>query len=480
MVVIMAAVILQAHVIQKMLNTADASTALSKKVAGHLQRYDTDAVDAELAAYHKSGDADGDLHDAFDAIVTNLNAYRPHIPNWMLRAASDEDEDEVDFGQPLMSARSDSPGGGLTASLSLRSVLESTPDPADRLQPSQSGAPLSRSCSPRHGLSGQSLSGSFLGSGSGMRSPMALASGSNSFLSPDTFVGKISYALVDVCVERKRDGWQMNRFVDRVHALAAATHGSLHGFVGDTVQISWNATHRAVMTETKAARFLCGLQADAGGDGLVVAGAAHTGDARCIMAGGAKAQAFTASMPWREALFASHRFATQHRAFVVDEVTEAACAMTFETRGVEVIQLPAPAQMNRKQRDTTECSTLATIFELVSEKMQDDDEWMYALAKGTDGNPNRAVTEALRCCEVGAFANAIAKLDGVAETAAEVAAAPLVQHLRRRAEQMVLARTPAGFYCNVYAAAAPVADVATVDIACNPIPLAASADTSGR
>jgi hypothetical protein len=473
MVVIMAAVILQAHVIQKMLNTADASTALSKKVAGHLQRYDTDAVDAELAAYHKSGDADGDLHDAFDAIVTNLNAYRPHIPTWMLRAASDEDEDEADFGQSQMTGRTEdsvqNSSRDRAGSVQLSQVGR---DRAGSAQLSQPGAPLSRSCSPRH-----SLSGSF-------RGPRALGSGSYSFSSPDTFVAKISYALVDVCVARKRDGMQMNCFVDRVHALAAATHGSLHGFVGDTVQISWNATHRAVMTETKAARFLCGLQTDAGGDGVVVAGAAHTGEARCVMAGGAKARAFTASMPWREALFASHRFATQHRAFVVDEVTEAAGAMTFETRGVEVIAVPAPAQIN--ERDTSECPTLTTVYQLVAEKVHDDDEWMYALAKGTEGNPNRAVTEALRCCEAGAFVDAIAKLDGLPDSASAVAAAPLVQHLRRRAEQMLLARTVAGFHYNVYAAAPPVAEsvvdaamATSVDIA-DPVSLAGSNDMSGR
>jgi hypothetical protein len=64
---------------------------LSQRVAQHLRRYDTDAVEAELVEYREECEQpDAQLLENYGALVENLNQYRPHLPNWMVGHADEE------------------------------------------------------------------------------------------------------------------------------------------------------------------------------------------------------------------------------------------------------------------------------------------------------------------------------------------------------------------------------------------------------
>ena len=90
---------------------ADAAIAMNLAVAEKLRRYDTDGVAAILAANH--GKVDEKLLIAFGAIQSNLEEYRPHIPDYIIAATttdssssenpSDGDEGEADESTTIQS-----------------------------------------------------------------------------------------------------------------------------------------------------------------------------------------------------------------------------------------------------------------------------------------------------------------------------------------------------------------------------------------
>jgi hypothetical protein len=206
----------------------------------------------------------------------------------------------------------------------------------------------------------------------------------------------------------------VSRFADAVHSLAAATHCAVHSFVGDAVQLSWNAAAKAVQPEVKAARFLARLRDEmAGDDTVTVAGAAMHGKATTQFAGTGAVQALAVSLGWRAALRALTAFAARHSAFVVAEPTAVAAQHAVTCRPVEALAVDG---------------AVVVAHEVLAERDDDDDEWMYVLAKqGTD-----VVTEAFRLCLDGGYGAAVSKLAALDDGVDEVA--PVVGNLRRRAE----------------------------------------------
>jgi hypothetical protein len=64
---------------------------VSQRVAQHLWRYDTDAVEAELVEHREEcAQPDAQLLENYGAPVENLNHYRPHLPDWMVGHADEE------------------------------------------------------------------------------------------------------------------------------------------------------------------------------------------------------------------------------------------------------------------------------------------------------------------------------------------------------------------------------------------------------
>jgi hypothetical protein len=396
------ACLLQSRQNDAMLNAARAALDLSKKVAGHLQNYDTDAVDEELAAYRAAvALPDPQLIQNYEAIVSNLNKYRPHLPNWMVNQSESSKHDA-----------SRSATGSHRSTRSTRSTALSSHSRTSQSEHSLLGAPLAHHGGGAHGG---------LLHGGGHHRPQSVTLALLEFSLPA--------ATPTAAAFKDR---ATTAFVDRVHEWAAATSGSLHSFVGDVLQVSWNATHSVAQPEAKAARFLAKVAAanrDALHDGVVAVGAAHSGKAACSFSGTGRVQALTVSMKWREAHRALLAFGVRHGAVVVDAATAHAAAYTVNFRGVDVLAASAAGD-----------AAPVEVHEVAGERVTaDDDEWMYVLDKAS-GSANEKVTEALRMAVAGRPADAIALLDAMGGGGGDddVAAAPLVQRLRRRSDVQLL------------------------------------------
>jgi hypothetical protein len=386
-VVPLGSVILQSMRNGQMLNAANDAADLSRRVANHLQNYNTDAVELELAEYRETAaKPDPELIKSYEALVNNLNRYRPHLPNWMVN------DETTDGATDASDCRSEEPS-------SARSAAEKR---SSHLNDSMSDAP---SLGGRHGHH------------MGTTPPLKQLTGG--FACPQT----ITYAEVDF-VSRNGEGLQqrsqsVTNFVDRVHEWAAVTSASLHSFVGDTLHVSWNATHKVVQPEAKAARFMARVVAANGeGTGVAATGAASTGKAACQFSGSGRVQALTISMPWQRAQRQAVTFAAHHNTVVMDAVTAKNAAFSVESRGVDIVAVPGdPAAVE--------------VHEVVGERKVEPGEWMYVLEKES---PNDVVTAALRLAVDGRCGEAIESLESVDS---EAVLPPMVARLRDRLHEAV-------------------------------------------
>jgi hypothetical protein len=375
------ACVLQTRQFRMLLAAAEMGNALSRDAAELLRNYDTDGVSLLLHEYSQSSDADPQLIESYTALVSNLNLYRPHLPNWMVRHHDDHSD----------SSRGDCGDG--------------TPKSTRSLQSSK-GKPSSTASDATHEI----VTGS--------------VDAYNVTAEPKSVT--VAFSIVDFKVAGELGmtarGAAMSAFSDNVHRLAAATHCAVHGFVGDTVQLSWNATLRAVQPEVKAVRFLCGLKAAlAGNTDVSVAAAAMHGKATTQFAGTGAVQAVAISLPWRSALRTLVVFAAKHRTFVVHHKTASAASHACALRGVEAV-------LSSTSHDPTALETIL-IHEVLGERHADDDgEWMYVLNK--DGADK--VSAALNACLAGEYGEAVSSLENVEEST------NTVRNLKSRAEAALL------------------------------------------
>ena len=72
---------------------ATAANEMSIEVSQKLALYDTDGARAVLAAYASRDQVDGALMTSFGTIVTNLERYRRHLPNYVLDLEEEEEEE---------------------------------------------------------------------------------------------------------------------------------------------------------------------------------------------------------------------------------------------------------------------------------------------------------------------------------------------------------------------------------------------------
>jgi hypothetical protein len=378
---------LQAKHHRRMLDSAEAANALSREVAELLRNYDTAGVQRALADYGDLPHADPALIESYEALVENLNQYRPHLPNWMVNQC---DEDSA-------SHRSESSAVSGSASV-----------PAARKGGQRSKNPSS--------------DGRVSNSSKTSRSSVTVADDRkrvdhlNAGVLPKAV--PVAFAVVDFAIADGQSadsrGATMSRFADKMHSIATATHCAIHSFVGDTAQLSWNATVRVAQPEVKAVRFLCRLKdAMAAVEHVTVAGAAMHGKATTQFAGTSTVQALAISLPWRAQLRALAALAARHGAMVCCDATAKAASHACLTRPVDVVAVAGAA---------------LTVHEVLKERDDDNDEWMYVLAK-TGGD---AVTSALLACTEGNYGDAVAALEDVTDDTA------LVHHLRNRAEAALL------------------------------------------
>jgi hypothetical protein len=388
MVTVVVGCVLQARHFLRVLATAEAANELSRTAAALLREYDTDAVGALLEEYREAPDHDADILESYEALVANLNRYRPHLPNWMVRQEGDEDSTRTSVQDESASVRSRRSGARSSAAYRVGAAA------------------------------------SAVGSGAGS------AAGTSSSLSTNAPLGDaarvvstVAFALVDFRVGDdfpSQHGNAVSRFIDTLHRVAATTHGAIHTFVGDTVQLSWNAAMKCAQPEVKAARFLARLKVavEESRDQMTVSAAAMSGKASHQFGGTGRVSALAVSMPWRAELLACFELAKRHRAFVTTSSLAATVNHAVLTRGVEQLSVT----------DAAGAAHTMVVHEMLTERDDDNDEWMYVLEKGEGGGK----VDALHECIEGRYANAIAALDDNAADSPPPSA--LVSHLRERAE----------------------------------------------
>jgi hypothetical protein len=389
--------VMQMKQYNKMLAAAHNAADLSRCAAELLRHYDTDGVSRVLEEYRALPDPDPALMASYEALVVNLNQYRPHLPNWMIRTDDDDDEEDAD-SKVTMTARS------------TRSMVSQSQSQQSSSQQSASASQSAR------GLSHAS------------RELAASREAVAGLVTP--VVGTIALALVEFTA---RDasitarGAAVSRFVDHMHHIAGATQCALHSFIGDTVQLSWNAAMRATQPEVKAVRFLCRLATAMAEDpSVVVSGAAMCGKATTQFAGTGKVQALSIAVPWRGALQALLCVARQNTAFAVGGAMAAHASAFCETRAVDILRFDPSQDVGNNAAGEV------VVHEVVKERDDDNDEWMYVLDKKKD-----PVTEALQLCVDQRYGDAIAALDAC--LADGRAAGAMVVRLRERAEHAQLA-----------------------------------------
>jgi hypothetical protein len=382
--------VMQTRHARRMLAAANAANQLSRDAAELLRNYDTDGLSKLLEEYRAADDADPALIESYTALVDNLNQYRPHLPNWMIRSAGDSD------------AGSPNGSDGARSVLTTRSTRSSvSQNPSARAQAASEPPPVPNDDP----------------------SPLVLTPATAPATTTVAFA-TVEFAALGASAATR--GAAVSRFVDHAHHIANVTHGALHSFVGDTVQLSWNAAVRVAQPEVKAVRFLCRLAgAMAGSADIAVSGAAMCGKASMQFAGTGRVQALTVALPWRGALSALHALAAQHGAFVVAGATAEHAHAFCETRAVDVFRF------DPRQHVGNNAAGEVVVHEVVKERDDEDDEWMYVLdRKGKD-----PVTAALELCVARKYGDAIAALDALPM---ETLAAPLLLRLRDRAEQALL------------------------------------------
>jgi hypothetical protein len=413
-----AACVLQMRHQQALLAAAGAANELSRNVAVLLRSYNTDGVSEALEEYAALPHADPELVESYRALVDNLERYRPHLPNWMVGDGSDG-------------------GGNSAASMNSASTRRGDDSPTNSTVAER--------------LRRESHAG-----GSSNATPVSLVGA--------PYTGILAFAVVDFAAAAGRSFdarcKAVDGFVDLVHAVASSTNSALHSFVGDTVQLSWNAAMRAAQPEVKAVRFMCRIRAALAKpehEHVVASGAAMSGKASAMFAGTGRVSALAVSLPWHGALLACAAFAKRHGAFVSssglsDSVPEAA-AHVCRMQPVEQLRVAVGAEEHT-----------VTVHEILDEHDDDNDEWMYVMSKQGADARGHSVHRAFNHCVAGEYAEAIALLatPGDSPTASTIAnddtaaaAAKLSRlgaHLLERAEAALLQRPDrfAGSSCSCH------------------------------
>jgi hypothetical protein len=385
--------------LQALLAGAKAANALSRDVADQLSVYATDGVSAALEEYAALPGADPELVDSYEALVANLNRYRPHLPNWMVRQPGD---------RVLLSPSS--------SRSSERSPLAS--DMARSSNPLDAPDPAPAPASPRAVDSGDDV-----------------AVPPNEAVADDEFevlglacsapvTRSAAFAIVEFRVGAHLSPAEHSAvasdFVDWIHFLAATTRGALHCFVGDTVQLSWNAAAPCPMPAVKAAGFLAELKTATAQDRapgeLSLAAALACGPATSQFSGSGQHSAFLLSLPWRAKLDACLALARRHRAFVCTGAVANAARHAVVTRPAELLAVLQNGE-----------EAAVAVHEVLGKPKLDVvvDEWMYGGgASGDEG------TDVLALCSDGFYTDALVALGPPA-----AGAPPLVADLRARIEE---------------------------------------------
>jgi len=456
--IVISALLMQMREHVRQIAAAKEAAEMSRKVAGELQRYDTDAVQATLESYSRNGLADTHLIETFMAIVDNLELFRPHLPNWMLNALNGGGEEELDYAGADTASQSVY-SQSVQSMRSMRLERSKNGSVVGHLRPQDlasdgTGSEFSVRFAGNNDANDYLVKGAKDGNrqqdprrnGSFMKkqadNPSAITA-----VGPKPHSGKVTYALMEVVTADdlglKRFESIGSRFVDRVHQAAAETHAAVHTFVGDTVHVSWNTAGRIALPEVKACRFVANLMKDSGDSAVSVQGCVMTGEARSYLAG-TKQQALTVSFKWRDALHAAVFHSRKQHAVYLCPETHRAAKNDMVTRGVDAIRVRAPragsqtffgdlgdlgaddaspannngllspgGKSGGNGRSYSGKSQVLKLFQLFKERDEVEltaDEWMYV--KDADQDQSAKPDATLARCLRGEYAAALGEVTG--------------------------------------------------------------------
>ena len=346
-IIVAVAVYLQTRTHTRQVTSQHSAIEMSRTVVQLCRQYDTDGVTVALDKFQSSG-VDPELLREFRALRDNLDLYKPFLPNYVFHQ-EDKAEDKLEG--------SGSGSHGHTPSSLERSFDRShrrsvsggvtgveTPEVLDLDDGSLSEGSISKdSDSDLGGPSSMSFLHRFAGSSTAqnvLRTRLATTM--------QAFTKKISLSLVDCRMlfgsERLAKGPEavevdLTRFVDSIYQAAQQTKGAVHSFVGDTVQVTWNAVSRVAQPEVSAAKFLCRVINAAGGSGCCIGGVAFSGAAQCInVSSCTKTKAQLVHAPWMGGVYGGLSLARRYQTAIIDGNTQLQTHFDVHTRGVDQLK----------------------------------------------------------------------------------------------------------------------------------------------
>eukprot|EP00760_Papus_ankaliazontas_P012678 PhM_4_TR15490/c2_g1_i1/m.5009 len=264
---------------RRLLCRSETTVLLAQRVSELLLTYDTDAA---MRVLDDDDDAtkDDEVRDLMAStlrqIVSNMQTYRPFLPNYVLRVGDDDDDDDDLADTATSLANMDIP----------TSDTEDSPQYSNFTMPKEAAVVPSL---PPHHLSLQTCSVSSSTSESIERTLSTSLSMSNSHIMSvenipsaalTTSLGmsgqrprisvRATLATVMLTISQLRRGGSggidvndpLGTGVDAFSEMCDNARATVHGFFGDLVHLSWNTARRVTQHETRALHLVLGLRAD--------------------------------------------------------------------------------------------------------------------------------------------------------------------------------------------------------------------------
>ena len=268
-----------------------------------------------------------------------------------------------------------------------------------------------------------------------------------------SFIGRISVAIFRFTALLDKESGipslerRLNNFCTQISDFATQHHATVHHLIGDTVLMTWNATHRVACPEVKASKCFVDLEAAATSCGMKSCGAIATGSSLCYYAKMGNQIMPAAHLPWRGRLYSAMDFASRYSTVIVDDKTASNITHALDIRAVErltyfvgnnqtIIGGGDFSQSKELSGNEGEKERIAafTAFELVGNRPEAKaDEWMYQLRDLENESENETVTKAHYALVNGETEKARSLLKAIAGS--PVFKAPLVQRLLSKTEE---------------------------------------------
>ena len=343
---------------QRTLHATQVGLNMASEVSDHLVAYDT--ANALSVLDRDRDNVDPKLVKSFTQITKNMELYRSHLPNYILGLGDAWEDDE-----------------------STESVEEE--EAVDFAEPRN-----------------------------------IFASRERRVMVSETIVMSEIVLCTFAMIHFRAEDVDMSPFVDRVHGLARGTNASVHGFMGDTLNVTWNAGRRVIQHEIKGALFMLQLQKDTGTASVVVGGALSSGLGRHQIAGG-ELQAALLRVEWLPRLRTLFALAAANHSLLMCSRTDDAARFHVESRLVDIVALG----------DET-----LDVIEMLREHASDiGEEWLYTLedSGALEDSKTDLVSLAVEACRREEYAQARVFLEGLPDTAWS----PMVHRLEEKIRKCV-------------------------------------------